>query len=299
LQENYKFSQKERDAETSLQYFEARYLGSVIPRFASVDAFLAAPESLLSIPQDLNAYSYTRNNPLNLRDPSGNKTVGELIDFNGVDAARKGNYARAYGWAVLSQAWGFFGAEGVSKVTDTALNSRNDLTAGDIAAATIEVATAVTGARALVKAGKALTVGEAAAKEGAELLSESAAKGAAAEKQLGKLRNVGANSWESSEGLSYRGLDKKGLNRVEHVLEHTVANPSKPVHSVFNVPRTKVLALVDEAWGSAARVPVPKDPGAFVTPLGRVVGTSGENAVKIIVRPGTSEVITAYPIKWP
>jgi filamentous hemagglutinin len=30
--------------------------------------------------------------------------------------------------------------------------------------------------------------------------------------------------------------------------------------------------------------------------MGRQVGTAGETAVKIIVIPGTSEVVTAYPV---
>ena len=84
-------------------------------------------------------------------------------------------------------------------------------------------------------------------------------------------------------------------NRVRHVLAHAAADPTKPVHSVFNVGRNKVLGLVDEAW-SARGSALPKDPGAFVVPMGRVVGTQGESAVKIIVRPGTSEIITAYPV---
>ena len=37
------------------------------------------------------------------------------------------------------------------------------------------------------------------------------------------------------------------------------------------------------------------DPGAYVIDLGRVIGTNGETTIKIIVIPGTSEIITAYP----
>ena len=43
--------------------------------------------------------------------------------------------------------------------------------------------------------------------------------------------------------------------------------------------------------------PLPNDPGAFVIPMNRVVGTGGETSIKIITRPGTNEIITAYPIK--
>lgn len=43
--------------------------------------------------------------------------------------------------------------------------------------------------------------------------------------------------------------------------------------------------------------PVLNDPGAYFIPMGRAIGTSGETSIKIIVRPGTSQVITAYPVK--
>ncbi|MCG7879256.1 MAG: hypothetical protein N0C90_23420, partial [Candidatus Thiodiazotropha endolucinida] len=56
-------------------------------------------------------------------------------------------------------------------------------------------------------------------------------------------------SWTSSAGLVYRQDPVHG-NRVMHVLAHTVPNPNKPLHSVFNVDRKEVLGLVDEAWRS-------------------------------------------------
>ncbi len=64
---------------------------------------------------------------------------------------------------------------------------------------------------------------------------------------------------------------------------------------MFNVSRNKVLALVDEAW-AARGMSEPGDPGAFVVRMGREVGTAGETAIRIIVKPGTWEIITAYPV---
>lgn len=43
--------------------------------------------------------------------------------------------------------------------------------------------------------------------------------------------------------------------------------------------------------------PVVGDPGAYVVPMGRAIGTSGETSIKSIVRPGTNQVIIAYPVK--
>lgn len=83
-----KFTQKERDVETGLDYFEARYYASVQGRFTSVDPFNIAFEVqeeaehnpkkagvklqiYLSQPQQWNRYSYALNNPVLYVDPSG------------------------------------------------------------------------------------------------------------------------------------------------------------------------------------------------------------------------------------
>ncbi len=65
-----RFTGKERDAETGLDYFRARYYGSNIGRFTSVDPVKMLPERLRD-PQQLNLYAYGRNNPLRFIDPMG------------------------------------------------------------------------------------------------------------------------------------------------------------------------------------------------------------------------------------
>ena len=82
---------------------------------------------------------------------------------------------------------------------------------------------------------------------------------------------------------------------MKHVLAHTAPDASKPTHTVFYVGRSEALGVVDEAW-KLRGASVPGDPGAFVVPMGRQVGTAGETAVKIVVRPGTNQIITAYPV---
>ncbi len=69
-----KFTGKERDAETGLDYFGARYFSSAQGRFTSPD-WSAAPEPVayanLGDPQTLNLYAYVRNNPLSRPDLDG------------------------------------------------------------------------------------------------------------------------------------------------------------------------------------------------------------------------------------
>jgi len=58
-----RFTGKERDTETGLDYFGARYMSSAQGRFTSPDPIVVTKERLRD-PQSLNLYAYTRNNPL-------------------------------------------------------------------------------------------------------------------------------------------------------------------------------------------------------------------------------------------
>jgi RHS repeat-associated protein len=62
-----KFTGKERDAETGLDWFEARYLSAAQGRFTSPDPATGSQRD----PQSWNMYSYARNNPLLYTDPDG------------------------------------------------------------------------------------------------------------------------------------------------------------------------------------------------------------------------------------
>ena len=64
---------------------------------------------------------------------------------------------------------------------------------------------------------------------------------------VGKLKLIGNNIWESIAGLIYGPGSKQG-HRIKHVLEHAKADPSKPIHSVYNVSNNEILSLIDEAW---------------------------------------------------
>jgi RHS repeat-associated protein len=66
---NQKFTGKERDAESGLGYFGARYYGSALGRFSSPDQPLIDQQPI--DPQSWNLYSYVRNNPLAHVDPDG------------------------------------------------------------------------------------------------------------------------------------------------------------------------------------------------------------------------------------
>lgn len=87
------FTGRERDAETGLDFFQARYYAGAQGRFTSPDEFNGGPVdpftgqqiqppgplpySDIADPQSLNKYAYVLNNPLRYTDPNGHCTDGK------------------------------------------------------------------------------------------------------------------------------------------------------------------------------------------------------------------------------
>ena len=65
----YKYTGKERDGESGLDNFGARYNASTMGRFMTPDPLLNNGRP--SNPQTWNRYSYALNNPLKIKDPTG------------------------------------------------------------------------------------------------------------------------------------------------------------------------------------------------------------------------------------
>ena len=68
----FKFTGKERDTESGLDYFGARYYGSNMGRFQSPDN---GEDQDIQDPQSWNLYPYARNNPVTNTDPDGHDCV--------------------------------------------------------------------------------------------------------------------------------------------------------------------------------------------------------------------------------
>jgi RHS repeat-associated protein len=66
------FTGKERDTESGLDYFGARYYGSSMGRFMSADN---GEDQDMQNPQSWNLYSYVQNNPLTNTDPDGHDCI--------------------------------------------------------------------------------------------------------------------------------------------------------------------------------------------------------------------------------
>lgn len=96
LAEPYSFTQKEKDAETGLHYFEARLASAQIGRFLSVDPKSEnVDQKMLSNPARFNSYSYTENNPLTRLDPDGEATFP--VRKNQIVGNQNNGYAGHFG----------------------------------------------------------------------------------------------------------------------------------------------------------------------------------------------------------
>lgn len=139
-----KFTGYERDAETSLDFAQARYYSNLLGRFTSVDPFDGSAS--LSEPQSWNRYSYVANQPTIATDPWGLQATKYFID--GIEAtADEVRAVIGAGWGIIAPAdilrwnsnlfkgqggwehfratsdgkagWGYFGSIATSDVTET------------------------------------------------------------------------------------------------------------------------------------------------------------------------------------
>jgi RHS repeat-associated protein len=109
-----KFTQKERDNETGLDYFGARYYASTQGRFTGADAFFK--DSNVNDPQSWNKYAYVRNNPLKYLDELGEKATVTIVTD---EKNKKGTITIDATIAVYAMAGSNLSAEAVNNAANT------------------------------------------------------------------------------------------------------------------------------------------------------------------------------------
>ena len=143
---HYKFTGKERDTESGLDYFGARYYSNGLGRFITPDWAAKAvdvPYAEFSDPQSLNLYSYVRNVPTVKADPDGHcpncvlalggAVIGAAINvgvtyFTKPNATAKDYAAAAVSGAVTGAVAGFTG--GASLGVQVVANATANVVAG-------------------------------------------------------------------------------------------------------------------------------------------------------------------------
>jgi len=138
--QNYKFTGKERDTESGLDMFGARYYGSSLGRFMTPDPLLNSGHP--SNPQSWNRYAYVFNNPLRNTDPSGLYTCsgttqqcsGFASALNALKSARDSYKKGSDGYNALNSALNAYGKAGVDNGVHVGFGATGD---GSPAATTV------------------------------------------------------------------------------------------------------------------------------------------------------------------
>jgi RHS repeat-associated protein len=128
------FTGKERDTESNLDNFEARYMASTLGRFMSPDPENAGAES--TNPQSWNMYGYVLNNPLKFIDPTGTECVWDNGSFDAENDAQTGSVSGCQNaggtWVELGQNGNWSGQANASLQ-----NLVTDIQNGEIGSVTI------------------------------------------------------------------------------------------------------------------------------------------------------------------
>ncbi len=250
---DYKFTGKELDSETGLQYFGARYYDNAQGQFTSADPIFLALGSgelnNLEDPQFWNSYAYGRNNPYRMVDPDGQafwdvvrtvarveRTVGNVLTLG------------AWGHAVDSanSAGARMSAEGVNVKTVTN-------TVGAVALGTANVAASA------FSTGAALGSG-AAALSGARLAASETASIA------GQSLKVGA---KTSLGTVAKNAPQKITGFSEHAINRVIGRSISP-QTLLQTTRNPLVTL-EQPWGTTLRMT--SENVVITNKIGRVVTT--------------------------
>jgi RHS repeat-associated protein len=141
----YKFTGKERDAESGNDYFGARYFTSSMGRFLSSDPLpwiswqrgkkndQGKFAAYIANPQNFNLYAYVLNNPLNKTDPTGMyqcagtaaQCAAVKVGLADIKAAAANLKVGTSGRAALDKVLSFYGAENTNNGVNINFNNTN------------------------------------------------------------------------------------------------------------------------------------------------------------------------------
>lgn len=260
------FTGKERDTESGLDYFGARYYGSSMGRFTSPDD---GSDQTPSDPQSWNLYSYVRNNPLKNTDPTGNACVGGVDDDRGGESCAQVDAADAE-----------YARQGKAAVTVTATpgNSAGSFLLNSLFALN-NVANNYFAALTGLRATSNLSLGNDWTGRGANIAMQGALFFVGPEGEAGGAINI----------------TEKGLAHIAQ--RHMVAGAKAAGKSVFNAG-TDVKALVQAAGSTPVTTNAVGNLERVVqasTTVGTDRATGAATSVYTVVTKPNGDLVTAFP----
>jgi RHS repeat-associated protein len=200
--QNYKFTGKERDAESGLDNFGARYGASSIGRFMSADPKMIGRQRMRD-PQQWNLYPYSRNSPTSYFDPDGREV--QALDSGALKLIQQGLPANVRS-SVVTDKSGFISGTSLSGVKSNDANFQA-LQHMVNAKGTVQVST---GATATDKSGKTVEF---------KYVSSDAVKGDLQSK--GVTPTAGKDYSTNFSGITYGATESKSGNIEVHVSDAT------------------------------------------------------------------------------
>ncbi len=280
----YLFSAKERDEETGLTYFGARYYDS------RTSVWLSSDDLREQYP-NVSSYIYCLDNPVRLIDPDGNSPRGA-------------SYSTAIlGWLIPP-----------AKANTPGQMMQKDGFQRKIGHASLDAVGMLPIVGEFFDGFNGLLYGVEGNKTDAAFSLASClpvmgwfATGAKWTKNTFKLSN---NALHLTSGLILKLGSKEG-NRLSHVMAHFSNDLTKKFHGVFTIKKSALAETLNEAWDNVQKNGikpiVDEKTGNWVydVAMNREVGIeggklgSGEvlDKIKIVTKPNTTEVITAFPTK--
>jgi RHS repeat-associated protein len=251
-----KFTSKERDVESGLDYFQARYYSS---RFTSPDRPLIGQDE--EDPQTWNLYLYTSNNSLNRVDPDGERWFyrqddkGRVTELQWVNPNEDGTYTSpGEGWIEFVPTKGRpfleLYTENGTKVTYLGENSDGSpsisrtIWRGTVEDASLDIVGLFIPGRLGLKgliAGASALWGKHLARRAAKEAFDQALAGA---KHAGFLKNYAARSKRELE----RAIKSIKKQIAEH--EDKIANPRKHIKDSEKLDPRQRDALINRKWPS-------------------------------------------------
>ena len=256
------FTGKERDAETGLDFFGARYFSSAQGRFTSPD-WSEHPEPVpyarFDDPQTLNLYAYVRNNPM-----LGPDIDGHADGMNGYPQSRRGSTVLNFTMSPNQKQF----AEGAAKFT-VGVGLMTTLAGGDVPGSTFGAALA---ANSVISAAAWMTTGTVKMVGAATNTNVTTGiDGLSATGNLGGLVVTAA-----SGGNIERGTEAATITSAATLARNpagALASPATEAKAMNTLSSTFSLL---KSWISGATAPTPPPPTPPKPPSPPVCAASGE-----------------------